>query len=320
MRVRPSLPRRRVQSACVATILTLVALSSGASAAPKAAPKRPPPPPPCDTTKPLPEQDAPVEELLRRGVCEEAEGHLVTALNLYQMGQRRSPPPAAALAKKLKAAETRVSPLVAKIRIEPGSLPAGATVLIAAKEYELGSRRTVDPGKVEIEASAPGYVSRTVTLELARGEDRLATIVLSPVPTTAPPPSASTSTAAEPAPKSPSAAAASPPARSGPWRPLGYVALGVGGASLIAGGVTGYMALGRAKELQRECPTRTTCSADGAGAARSGSTLSTVSTVTVIGGAVLAVAGVALVIWGEPKATLQPSVGLMNGLVLSGEL
>jgi len=212
---------------------------------------------------------------------------------------------------------------IPSVRLEPGSVPDGTTVTIGSVSYELGTKLLVDPGKVEVDAAAPGYVSRHVSYELADGEQRVLTIVLTPIapPASTPPeaPASAAAAVAAPAP-APPAPLPSPLARSGTWRTFGFIALGVGGAGLAAGAVTGVLALGHAKDVEAACPTKTTCSEGGAAAARSGSTESTISTIATIGGGAVVLAGLALVIWGGPKASVRPTVGAMNGLVLSGEL
>jgi hypothetical protein len=310
-----------------AVLLAIVSFAPPALAAP---PKKPAPAPepscPADTSSAVPEGEASAEELFRRGVCAEAERQPATAVNFYQAALRRGP--AAPLAKRIQARSAKLAGKLASVRIDPGALPDGATAVVATKKYDLGTRRYVEPGKVEVEVAAPGYVSRIVSFELAVGEDRHLTIMLAPVAQGA---------QAVPAPPAPAPAApppvapvtvvapiatpvAAPPPTSSGWRPLGWIALGVAGAGLAVGGVTGYLALGHADDVRRECPTKTTCSAGGAAAARAGATESTVSTIATVGGGALALVGLAFVIWGGPKAAVRPSVGSMNGLVLSGEM
>jgi hypothetical protein len=290
----------------------LLALS--ASFATNGANAAPPKPPSCPPTAPPLADDATADALFQRGLCEESEGHLIAAVKLYQTALRR--PSSPALARRLKVRSDEVVARLASVRIEASSLPDGATALVASKKYELGSKRFVDPGKVEIEVSAPGYVTRTVTVDVGEGEQRVVTVILAPVTSAEPPPAPALKEDSVPDKPPPRL---EPPPPANPWRPAGYVALGVGGAALIAGGITGYLAFDRADEVQSQCPTKTTCTADGAAAARAGSTFSTVSTVTTIAGAVLAAGGLALVLWGGP-ATVRPTVGAMNGLVLTGKM
>ncbi len=265
----------------------------------------------------LPDEDASAEELSRRASCAESQGHYIAAVKLYQLALRRNPP--AVLARRLQTRSTELVGKLASVRLDPDSLPDGTTATVGSKPCQLGTKRYIDPGKVEIEVAAPGFVTRRLTLELREGEERLVSIALAPeaAPSAIP-------DAVEPAPSPARRLEPAPPpvvvSTSSGLRPVGYVAASIGAAAIVAGGVTGYLALAEAEEVRRECPTKTTCSASGAAAARSGSTFSTVSTFTTIGGGALALVGLALVIWGGPKTTVRPTVGALNGLVLTHEL
>ncbi len=304
--------------ACCATTALLL-WSSAAHAAPPKTPSTQ-----CSSTSTTADADASAEELLRRGQCAEAERHFIAAVKLYQLALRRSPSPQ--LARRLQTRSSDAVARLASVRIEPGSLPEGASATIASKSYELGTKHYVDPGKVDVEVSAPGYTTRTVTFDLGEGEERVLTIVLTPetasAPVVGPPVTIAPTPRIDPPATTGDPLLARPPdapAGTTSFRPVGYATLAVGGAALIVGAVTGVMTLGRASDVRRECPTKTSCSADGAAAARSGSTLSTVSTVTVIGGSILALAGLGLVIWGGPKSPVRASVGT-NGIVVGHEL
>lgn len=103
----------------------------------------------------------------------------------------------------------------------------------------------------------------------------------------------------------------------GTQRLLGYVALGVGGASLAVGVITGSMATSRHSEASRECPDfKCFEGTAGADAVRGFRTLSTVSTVAYVAGAVsLATGGVLLLTApsGKPKrAQVAPYLGLAS--------
>jgi hypothetical protein len=89
----------------------------------------------------------------------------------------------------------------------------------------------------------------------------------------------------------------------------------VGSAALLAGGVTGYLAIDRGRVVRSECPTPTSCSAGGAAAARAGASFSTASTVTLIGGAVVTLGALALIFLGGPR---PKSVAVAGFVFLGG--
>ncbi|MFO0741045.1 MAG: hypothetical protein U0270_34420 [Labilithrix sp.] len=72
---------------------------------------------------------------------------------------------------------------------------------------------------------------------------------------------------------------------------VGIVVGAAGVASLATGAVTGLMALGRASTVEDHCDDALACDREGVDAASSGSTLSTISTITVAAGAALAIGG-----------------------------
>lgn len=94
------------------------------------------------------------------------------------------------------------------------------------------------------------------------------------------------------------------------WRAAGFGALGLGAASLWVGSVTGVLAIDRESTRSDHCDAYNRCDAVGYDAAQSGKTLATWSTITMVGGAALAGAGLYLVLShasSEP-VTLSPSL------------
>jgi hypothetical protein len=114
-----------------------------------------------------------------------------------------------------------------------------------------------------------------------------------------------------------------PPADSsgggGGLRTVGFVTLGVGGAALIGGVVTGLMAKGKEDDATSQCDGKV-CPTAAEKDFDSASSLAGVSTVLYIGGGVLAAAGLGLVVFGggsneapaaaqAPRLELSPYVG-----------
>ncbi len=141
-----------------------------------------------------------------------------------------------------------------------------------------------------------------------------ATPVPTPSPATTPPPGPVTLPPTEPAAK-----------KSGgsPLRTVGFVTAGVGGAALIGGVITGVMAKGKSSDATKQCANKV-CPTAAAKDFDSASSLATVADVLLIGGAVLAAAGVTLVIVGGhsgapaqrasvPRLELTPVVASNGG-------
>lgn len=126
---------------------------------------------------------------------------------------------------------------------EPLVTVDGVPVPVAA----LGVRRATDPGPRRISATAKGFSPKELTLALPEGSERAVTLELSADP-------------GENRPSSNVAVATPKPAvqRSNPPKPasntLAYAAVGLGGAGLAVGAVTGVLFLGAHSELRKECP------------------------------------------------------------------
>ncbi len=312
VRVR-SRPARDLHGFAAACLIGLLALAPAAGAAPaKPGPKRRPPaakpgpilePPKCVMPDVPVDPQGPPEDYYRRGQCDEVDGRLLSALELYQVALRRQPLPP--LAQQLQARVVAIIPQLGTLRIEASAWPPGTLVRIGARALEPGAkgpqggREWVDPGRVEIEVEAPGFKKERQLVEIAKGEEK---VVALPPPTPLP---SGSSPAPAPSALGPALAvspAALRPAEGGPiLRPIGYVSLAVGGAALLAGGVTGYLAIDRGRVVRSECPTPSTCSSGGAAAANAGASFSTASTIAIIGGAVVTLGALALIVFGGPK-------------------
>jgi hypothetical protein len=150
----------------------------------------------------------------------------------------------------------------------------------------LGVKRPVDPGKLRVKGVRGEQVVEA-SVDLPEGVSKDVALTFTKFshvkPSAAPPPS-------EHAPPP----AAPPPQLSGaPDRTLAYVALGVGGAALITGGVFAGLALSKKSDLDSECPNRQCTPAHHADN-DSYETKKLVSGVGLIAGAALVGAGVVL--------------------------
>jgi hypothetical protein len=104
----------------------------------------------------------------------------------------------------------------------------------------VGVRRAADPGFPEVTVSAPGYESFKQTVTVGPGEEKSLEVSLRKLPEVAAPPATAD-------------AAYRPRQKSAARRAAAYVAFGLGGAGLLAGGVTGGLALRKRADLKDEC-------------------------------------------------------------------
>jgi len=158
----------------------------------------------------------------------------------------------------------------------------------------LGLKRPVDPGSHVVRAEAPGYKPAETTFQVAESGAAEATLKLEK--------------SAEPAgPAGPGPAPAEGPkpvdadtGKSGN-KTLAIVALGVGGAGLVFGGITGVLAMSQHSDLADKCPGNR-CPTSMSGDVDSYKTMGTLSTVGFIVGGVGLAAGA--VLWfTSPKET-----------------
>jgi hypothetical protein len=175
----------------------------------------------------------------------------------------------------------------------------------------LGVKRPADPGEHVVHAAADGYkpIDLKVRVPVGGAADAALTIEKDP------------NAAATAAPPNPAAADGSAPAgdareqpataRGGPgiWP---WVALGVGAAGLITGGVTGAMAMSKQSNLASACSGHT-CPPDQKSTLDSYNTLGAISTVGFIVGGVGAATGVVLLLL-KPNFISAPAPASATGL------
>ncbi len=170
---------------------------------------------------------------------------------------------------------------------------------VELKTASLGVKRPVNPGKHVVKAGAKGYLSGDKTFEITAGDNEELTLVLE---------------------KDPNASAGGgggggegQPSSGSTLRTIGFVAIGVGGAGLIAGGVTGGLAMGKHGELEDNCPNGV-CAAGQQDTLDSYHTLGTISTIGFIAGGVIAATGVVLVLVAPSDAKEPASAKLVPEL------
>lgn len=194
-----------------------------------------------------------------------------------------------------------------------GADPSAVFVSLNGKVVKpalIGVRQPVNPGTL-VAKGVRGEQVALAKLVLAEAESREIRLEFAPV---AHAPAASASTGASASDQGP---LTSPPRqRSEPMQLLGFVGLGLGGASLITGGVFGILTLRDKRQLDARCPNRACGPAEhdlvDAYAAKG-----TISGVALISGAVLATAGGALLLFApssdERQSWVRPYVAARGG-------
>jgi hypothetical protein len=139
-------------------------------------------------------------------------------------------------------------------------------------------------GRHVITVRAEGHLDEVWELDALAGSKESRDVVLKPKPVEAPPPPVKPTEPPRPVPEKSSSNVA-------PW-----VVAGVGGAMIVAGAVTGVVALGKQSDISSACPNDLCPSTfDLASARSSAKTMIGVTDVLLIGGAVVAAGGIT---WG----------------------
>lgn len=196
----------------------------------------------------------------RLGECQVQVGQIVLGTENLNRVVREQLPPNAPRAfrdaqtraqKALDAALPRIGHLT--VNVEPKEAKITVTVSdVAVPQALIGVERPTDPGTHEVVASAPGYLTQKTSVTLADGGSETVTLSLTldpNAPKEAPP-------VVTPAPTAPLTSEQVPPppatATANGTKTAGYVLIGVGAAGIVAGGITGGMALQKKSNL--DCP------------------------------------------------------------------
>lgn len=179
-----------------------------------------------------------------------------------------------------------VEPSEATVKIDGVAIPPAA----------IGVKRAADPGFPEVMVSADGYEPFTQTVTVGPGEEKSIEVSLRKLPE---------------APRAQPVEAAAPITREGvnTRRVLTYVALGVGGAGLVAGGITGSLFLSKRSDLNQECGSDRTCDPALQNTVDSYRLFGTVSGVSLAVGVAGLGTGLAL-LFTETKPSQRASAGL----------
>jgi hypothetical protein len=181
-----------------------------------------------------------------------------------------------------------------------GSKASGAKVTLDGAPIDLAGGLAVraDPGAHELRVEAPGAatVVRKLTLPDHGG---VVDVAVALEPAAAPEPLTQPPTPPE------------EPAKPSFWRTRtpAYVALGLGGAGVLVGAITGGVSLGKVSALEARCPNGA-CAPSDQGAIDSAGALGTTSTVAFTVGAVALAAGAVLFVVNKPPKKEPDAAGL----------
>ncbi len=152
-----------------------------------------------------------------------------------------------------------VKPKVAwlTINVKGPSRPEVTVGGVPVPNVALGVRRATDPGQFQISASAPGYLSKEETFSIPAGGERTVTLELI-IDSEAKKPATVRPLVQTPLPNEHDRQPTKERSNT-----LGYIALGVGGAGLVVGTVTGFLFLGKHSDLASKCPDVSNCQQQG---------------------------------------------------------
>jgi hypothetical protein len=249
----------------------------------------------------------------RLGECQVELGHIVLGTeNLNRVVREplapTAPPAFLAAQQRAKGVLDRALPRIAYlvVKVTPKDVPTTAVTVDGSPVPTalIGAERPTDPGSHEVSVKATGYNEAKTSVTLAEGSHQEVALVLTPDPNAAA--TATGQAAVAPAPVVPAPVAPAPapaPAASSSNHTLAYVLLGVGGAGLLTGGITGLMAMSKKSSL--ECPDEK-CPPAEHDKLDSAKTLATVSTIGFGVGVAGAAVGVVLLVTGN-KSEAAPS-------------
>lgn len=235
-------------------------------------------------------------KLLNIALCEEQLGKLKGALAKLEELAPQLPAGddrAAIVAQHLASVRAALPRL--RVELAAGS-PSGAGVMLDGEPVSAGGELRVDPGHHVLSASAPGAAPFRLELDLAPGAQRRVTVAFP------------TETDAAPAPARPLSFT------------LGIAGVSAGGAALLAGLGVGGAALGKRGRLSTACSADHACPPSSADTIRAYHTLGGASTGLILGGALLAAGGAALMLLqpGRKAAAtgwITPEIGLGSASV-----
>jgi hypothetical protein len=242
--------------------------------------------------------------LLNLAQCEEQLGRIAAAWKHYQEVAERLPESDARVRVATGRART-LDPRVPRLTVSlDAAAPPNASIVrdgIAMGASSLGLALPVEVGAHTIVTSAPGRAANRLVLELKEGERR--SLQALPGPPLSPTPPADPRIETPPAPMSDSTALRAPNGT----RVAGFVTLGIGALTTVAGGVLGAIVLSKKSTADAHCPPPARiCDSDGEAAVDSGRMLAPISTVTLLVGAAALGAGALLLLLSANAKAARP--------------
>jgi hypothetical protein len=255
-------------------------------------------------------------------------GMLVEARDTFLRVNRSEPQPGEPAAFKDARKEAadlaaKLEPRIPSLKLTVNGVPKGQTPELTIDGAKVPSTLLagplkLNPGSHKISVTAKGATIKDLDVQLAEGETKEETVVLEPTGEEAPP-----------EPEKPPEKPPEAPPPSGGTSPLVFVGFGLAGAGIIAGSITGILAMSKTTAAKKDCDgTRCPPSThDDLASARSMATISTISFAVGAVGLGVGIIGLISSKGGSeepPKAALgplrnmQPMVGL-GTLGLTGE-
>jgi hypothetical protein len=238
-----------------------------------------------------------------------AQGKVVAATENYnkiirEWGNKKDAPPAFAEAVKAAQAEvdaTQTRIASATIVVEGAKNPQ---VLLDDKPLPpaaLGFKRGIDPGKhvIKVTATSEGMKPVETSFTVPEGGSVIPRIKLEK-DTSAPIVKQPEEQKPEPA-TSEAKTQETQPGKSAPNRTPAYVALGIGGAGLLVGTITGVIAIGKAGDLKNKCNSDKQCDPSLQSDVDSYKSIGGISTIAFIVGGVGVATGAVLYLTAAPK-------------------
>jgi hypothetical protein len=255
--------------------------------------------------------DPAVGTLLKIARCDEHDRRLALALHDYQQALELNRTKAdqtearrAELDAFARAALAELEPRVPRFRVAIETPPPGLRVTRGGEELPpgaFGEALPVDPGAIEVVATAPGYRTQRTTVQVLEGVQTGVSLSLVPLESDAP-----ADRTSAPAPPSVDAS------RTGSWRARRIGAYALGGAGLVTLGVAGVFGIETLAKVNQASPycVHQVCKQTGYNLIGEASQMQDASFILLAAGASLVGAGVVLYLTTPGKGSESLSVGL----------
>lgn len=267
--------------------------------------------------------------------CYTKVGRLVDAAETWRKLTLEPLPPNAPPAFKDAVVEAtaelpKIEPRLSRLTLKTAEKYDALVVEVDGKAWPtaaLDVPRVIDPGKHVVRARASGYKTKETKVDIGEGKADSVTITLEagvdPAGTVVPGASASATTTASAAPTTTTTTTTPPPRGRSALVPVGWVTAGIGLIAVGAGVYTGITANAKFDELAEKCPVRASCTnvPDLEQRKTEVRQLETATNILLIGGGILAVAGLSMVLFapsregGTTAMTLQFSPTATGGHV-----